>query len=79
MIQLSGLQKTSDSLRSKVKGWINSDEVGGDDNDTNYIFLRFVVDNLPVGLVGLLIAIIFLASWGQYCGGYQCVGFLYHD
>ena len=65
MIQLSGLQKTSDSLRSKVKGWINSDEVGGDDNDTNYIFLRFVVDNLPVGLVGLLIAIIFLASWGS--------------
>ena len=39
--------------------------VGGDDNDTNYIFLRFVVDNLPAGLVGLLIAIIFLASWGS--------------
>lgn len=40
-------------------------EVGGDSNDTNYIFLRFVVDNLPVGMVGLLIAIIFLASWGS--------------
>jgi SSS family solute:Na+ symporter len=38
---------------------------GGDSNDTNYIFLRFVVDFLPVGLVGLLIAIIFLASWGS--------------
>jgi len=36
-----------------------------DTNDTNYIFLRFVVDYLPVGLVGLLIAIIFLASWGS--------------
>lgn len=59
------LQKRSDSLRSKVKGWIGSAEVGGDNNDTNYIFLRFVVDYLPVGLVGLLIAIIFLASWGS--------------
>jgi Na+/proline symporter len=49
----------------KVKKWINSSEVKGDGNDTNYIFLRFVVDNLPVGLVGLLIAIIFLASWGS--------------
>jgi len=36
-----------------------------DVNDTNYIFLRFVVDYLPSGLVGLLIAIIFLAAWGS--------------
>ena len=36
-----------------------------DTNDTNYIFLRFVVDYLPKGLVGLLIAIIFIASWGS--------------
>jgi SSS family transporter len=38
---------------------------GGDNNDTNYIFLRFVVDYLPIGLVGLLIAVIFLAAWGS--------------
>lgn len=62
---LKSLQHTSDSLRKKVVGWINTKEVGGDGNDTNYIFLKFVVDNLPVGLVGLLIAIIFLASWGS--------------
>lgn len=65
MNTLKGLQKQSDSLRKSVKGWLASKEVGGDNNDTNYIFLRFVVDNLPVGLVGLLIAIIFLASWGS--------------
>jgi SSS family transporter len=63
--QLRSLQKESDSLRNKVKSWINSKEVEGDANDTNYIFLRFVVDYLPEGLVGLLIAIIFLASWGS--------------
>ena len=64
-VKLRELQKQSDSIRGKVKGWINSREVGGDGNDTNYIFLRLVVDYLPVGLVGLLIAIIFLASWGS--------------
>ncbi|MES1221120.1 MAG: sodium:solute symporter, partial [Bacteroidota bacterium] len=63
--QLNQLQQQSDSIRKKVKGWINSKEVGGDNNDTNYIFLRFVLDYLPAGLVGLLIAIIFLASWGS--------------
>jgi solute:Na+ symporter, SSS family len=34
-------------------------------NDTNYIFLRFVLDKLPAGLVGLIIAIIILAAWGS--------------
>ncbi|MGH2647053.1 MAG: sodium:solute symporter family transporter, partial [Ginsengibacter sp.] len=34
-------------------------------NDTNYIFLRFVLDYLPKGLIGLLIAIIFLSAWGS--------------
>lgn len=62
---LKNLQSRSDSLRSTVKSWLKTKEVNGDNNDTNYIFLRFVVDNLPVGLVGLLIAIIFLASWGS--------------
>ena len=36
-----------------------------DVNDTNYIFLRFVIDYLPRGLIGLLIAVIFLAAWGS--------------
>jgi SSS family transporter len=64
-VDLNRMQQQSDSIRKKVKSWMKTKEVGGDDNDTNYIFLRFVVDNLPVGMVGLLIAIIFLASWGS--------------
>jgi Na+/proline symporter len=61
--ELRSLQGQSDSIRRKVKDWIGKE--GGDNNDTNYIFLRFVVSYLPEGLVGLLIAIIFLASWGS--------------
>ena len=62
---LRSLYQTSDSLRKKVIKWLNEKIPGGDGKDANYIFLSFVVDNLPVGLVGLLIAIIFLASWGS--------------
>jgi hypothetical protein len=57
--------KKNDSLRNEYKATIKKALPGADTNDTNYIFLRFVVDYLPAGLVGLLIAIIFLASWGS--------------
>jgi len=59
------LHAESDSIRGRLKFWLSKKVSGGDGNDTNYIFLRFVVDHLPAGLVGLLIAIIFLASWGS--------------
>lgn len=52
-------------LRVDYKDYIKKAVPLADNNDTNYIFLRFVVDYLPVGLVGLLIAIIFLAAWGS--------------
>ena len=64
-VELSHLQYQSDSIRKKVKTWMQAEKIEGDTSDTNYIFLRFVVDNLPKGMVGLLIAIIFLASWGS--------------
>ena len=63
--ELEQLQHQSDSIRRKVKSWMQAEKIEGDTSDTNYIFLRFVVDNLPKGMVGLLIAIIFLASWGS--------------
>lgn len=56
--KLSAIQKEYKSVLKKALP-------GDDTNDTNYIFLRFVIDFLPKGLVGLLIAIIFLAAWGS--------------
>jgi Na+/proline symporter len=40
-----------------------------DTNDSNYVFLIFVTRHLPVGIVGLLIAVIFLASMGSTASG----------
>lgn len=57
--------KKMEELRTTYKSYIKKALPLEDNNDTNYIFLRFVVDYLPVGLVGLLIAIIFLAAWGS--------------
>ncbi|MDB5248054.1 MAG: sodium:solute symporter [Segetibacter sp.] len=57
--------KQLEALRGAYKGYIKKALPLADNNDTNYIFLRFVIDYLPVGLIGLLIAIIFLAAWGS--------------
>ncbi len=56
---------TVNALRVQYKDYLKKADGTTDTNDTNYIFIRYVVDNLPKGLVGLLIAIIFLASWGS--------------
>ena len=53
------------SLRKSAAEQIKKSDPLADTNDTNYIFLHFVVHHLPKGLVGLLIAIIFLAAWGS--------------
>jgi SSS family transporter len=64
----AALQKTdkaSEAAREEGIALIRKADPAADTNDTNYIFLHFVVNNLPKGLVGLLIAIIFLAAWGS--------------
>ncbi len=53
------------AARTEYKTLLKKADPSIDTNDTNYIFLRFVVDTLPRGLVGLLIAVIFLAAWGS--------------
>src|SRR5665213_131385 len=58
-------QKEQMRLRAIIKRWLDDKEVNGNSNDTNYIFLRFVIDHLPRGLIGLLIAVIFLSAWGS--------------
>ncbi|MEO5648109.1 MAG: sodium:solute symporter [Chitinophagaceae bacterium] len=61
----SGDQQQIASLKSEYKAVLKKALPGQEVNDTNYIFLRFVIDYLPKGLIGLLIAVIFLAAWGS--------------
>ncbi len=64
-LQLQQLNNKANALRTQYKSVLQKADPSADTNDTNYIFLRFVIDKLPQGLVGLLIAIIFLASWSS--------------
>ncbi|MDN3585916.1 sodium:solute symporter [Pedobacter aquatilis] len=53
------------NLHSRVEEAINNSNYNAEKTDTNYIFLYFVKNTLPVGMIGLLFAVIFLASWGS--------------
>lgn len=67
--RIQEVQAKSSELRSEVKDLIRKSNPTADTNDTNYVFLRFVMDTFPNGIVGLLMAVIFLASMGSTASG----------
>jgi Na+/proline symporter len=63
-----GEQDSVTAIRSAAAGIIRGNVAGADGNDTNYIFLHFVLTYLPAGLVGLVFACIFTASLSSSSG-----------
>jgi Na+/proline symporter len=61
----AGDKQQANTIRKAFSGVMKRALPNDDPKDTNYIFLWFVKENLPVGLIGLVFAIIFLASWGS--------------
>ena len=64
-IALKIADEQTKTVRKEVTDLMLKNDKGADINDNNYIFLSFVTKYLPKGLIGLLIAIIFLASMGS--------------
>jgi len=58
-------QRRKLQLRDSISHYISDKKYAPDKSDTNYIFLYFVKNSLPTGVVGLLFAVIILASWGS--------------
>lgn len=52
----------SGAVRDSAVAVLRATEPGANTNDTNYVFLRFVLASLPAGVVGLVLAAIFAAS-----------------
>lgn len=59
------LGERQQQVRKKVMAMVKESGLPVEQSDTNYIFIRFVMDHMPKGLIGLLIAVIFLAAWGS--------------
>ena len=60
--EIQALNNQSESIRQEAIGLIQKNNPGSDGNDTNYVFLSFVLAFLPAGLIGLVLAAILSAS-----------------
>lgn len=52
------------AVRSELVDLMQKNDQQADTNDNNYVFLSFVIQSFPKGMIGLLIAIVFMASMG---------------
>ncbi len=62
--EIKSINEQGEVLRKEVIHLIEKNNSSADTNDNNYIFLHFITTTFPKGLIGLLIAIIMLASMG---------------
>ncbi len=53
------------TLREEYAGLVKTHLPAAEPNDKDYIFISFIMDHMPVGIVGLLLAMIFCAGMGS--------------
>lgn len=63
-IRLQDSDFRAKQVRADLVDLMQQHDANADTNDNNYVFLSFVTENFPKGLIGLLVAIIFMASMG---------------
>lgn len=56
------LNKEDKETREKAKLFIDASNEDAESNDKDYVFIHFILNNLPRGLVGLLLAVILSAA-----------------
>tara|TARA_B100001093_G_scaffold513749_1_gene586305 strand:+ start:1406 stop:3064 length:1659 start_codon:yes stop_codon:yes gene_type:complete len=61
-IQLNSIQNKEKELRTNVKELVSTNNNSIEENDKDYVFLHFILNYLPKGLIGLLIAVIICAA-----------------
>ena len=66
--KLMSASTQAEALRTEGIRVLQANDPAVDPNDTNYIFLSFVMKFLPIGLVGLVFACIFAASMSSTSG-----------
>jgi SSS family transporter len=57
-------------IRKKAIASMEKSHVKFEANDTNYIFLTYIIEHLPVGIIGFLIAMILLSSMGSMASAF---------
>jgi SSS family solute:Na+ symporter len=72
--QLQTLKAEQNQIRDDVKELIVKNDPVAETRDTDYVFMRFVMDHLPKGIIGLLFAVIFSAAMSSSASELNSLG-----
>lgn len=72
--ELNNLQAEGENIRDRAKGVIEKALPNRETNDKDYVFMRFVMSTMPVGIVGLLFAVIFSAAMSSTSSELNALG-----
>ncbi|WP_425638376.1 sodium:solute symporter [Algoriphagus yeomjeoni] len=72
--KISVLKSEQENIREEVKELIVTNDPVAETRDTDYVFMRFVMDNLPKGVIGLLFAVIFSAAMSSTASELNALG-----
>ncbi|MEL7001880.1 MAG: sodium:solute symporter [Bacteroidota bacterium] len=68
------IEDQTEVIRDKVKALVKKNDEKAETNDKDYIFMNFVMNTLPVGVVGLLFAVIFSAAMSSTSSELNALG-----
>jgi Na+/proline symporter len=71
---LKSLKTEQKEIREEVKALLVTHDPEAETRDTDYVFMRFVMDYLPTGVVGLLFAAIFAAAMSSSSSELNALG-----
>jgi SSS family solute:Na+ symporter len=72
--KVQSIKSDQQAIRDEVKALIVKNDPTAETRDTDYVFMRFVMDYLPPGIVGLLFAVIFSAAMSSSSSELSALG-----
>lgn len=72
--QIKDLDLAYEDLRTKTRQIITVSKQDAETNDKDYVFIYFILNELPKGLVGLLLAVIFSAAMSSTASELNALG-----
>ena len=72
--EIIALNNSETSLRTQSKALIKKANPNTETNDKDYVFIHFILNNLPRGLIGLLLAVILSAAMSSTASELNALG-----
>lgn len=74
MTEIAALNTSEANLRTQSKALIKKANPNSETNDKDYVFIHFILNNLPRGLIGLLLAVILSAAMSSTASELNALG-----